>query len=191
MTSLETGTLPGAGSFRCTDCDYVLTLAAFDELPACPTCGGASFERASLFTQEDTTVGPHPDQEPAEWLTTFRRGLSEPGDYLAWEEDGEVHAYALGADWTRIGRSMAADIRFDDPTVSRRHALVVRGHDGLRVLDDRSLNGVFVNGRRVEWSPLTDGDAILVGRHTLRFLSVEVVSGMREGVTDHGEPLVR
>ena len=50
---------------------------------------------------------------------------------------------------------------------------------------------MFVNGKRVEWSPLADGDEILVGRHTLRFLSVPVVSGMREGVTDHGEPLVR
>ncbi len=41
-------------------------------------------------------------------------------------------------------------MRFDDPTVSRRHALVVRQPDGVRVLDDRSLNGVFVNGERVE-----------------------------------------
>jgi hypothetical protein len=190
MTSLETGTLPGAGSFRCTDCGYALTLAAFDELPACPACGGSAFARASLFTR-DTGVVPTPEAEASDWIDELRRGLGEPGDYLAFEEDGEVHAYALGGDWTRIGRSLAADIRFDDPTVSRRHALVVRGHDGLRVLDDRSLNGVFVNGKRVEWSPLADGDAILVGRHTLRFLSVPVVSGMREGVTDHGEPLVR
>ena len=56
MTSLETGTLPGAGSFRCTDCDYALTLAAFDELPACPACGGSTFERASLFTQDTSVV---------------------------------------------------------------------------------------------------------------------------------------
>jgi pSer/pThr/pTyr-binding forkhead associated (FHA) protein len=38
------------------------------------------------------------------------------------------------------------------------------------VLDDRSLNGVYVNGRRVEWSPLTDGDEIVVGRHTIHFM---------------------
>jgi pSer/pThr/pTyr-binding forkhead associated (FHA) protein len=40
------------------------------------------------------------------------------------------------------------------------------------VLDDRSLNGVFVNGERVEWSTLKDGDEILVGRYRLYFLSV-------------------
>ena len=77
---------------------------------------------------------------------------------------------ALTREWTRIGRSLAADLRFDDPTVSRRHALVVRQADGVRVLDDRSLNGVFVNGQRVEWHVLKDGDEILVGRHSLRFI---------------------
>jgi len=74
-------------------------------------------------------------------------------------------------EWTRVGRSMAADVRFDDPTVSRRHALIVRQPDGVRVLDDRSLNGVFVNGERVEWSVLKDGDEILVGRYRLYFLT--------------------
>ncbi|HZC29764.1 MAG TPA: FHA domain-containing protein, partial [Gaiellaceae bacterium] len=78
----------------------------------------------------------------------------------------------LEREWTRIGRSLAADVRFDDPTVSRRHALIVRQADGVRVLDDRSLNGVFVNGERVEWRVLTDGDEIVVGRYRLHFLEV-------------------
>jgi pSer/pThr/pTyr-binding forkhead associated (FHA) protein len=90
-----------------------------------------------------------------------------------------VVAFGLKREWTRIGRSLAADIRFDDPTVSRRHALIVRQPDGLRVLDDRSLNGVFVNGERVEWSTLADSDEIVIGRHHLHFIDVPVVSGMR------------
>jgi pSer/pThr/pTyr-binding forkhead associated (FHA) protein len=65
-----------------------------------------------------------------------------------------------------------ADVRFDDPTVSRRHALIVRQPDGVRVLDDRSLNGVFVNGSRVEGKVLNDGDEIIVGRYRLSFLNV-------------------
>ena len=81
---------------------------------------------------------------------------------------------ALTREWTRIGRSLAADIRFDDPTVSRRHALIVRQADGVRVLDDRSLNGVFVNGDRVEWSALGDGDEIIVGRYRLHFVDEQV-----------------
>ncbi len=63
-------------------------------------------------------------------------------------------------------------MRFDDPTVSRRHALIVRHPDGVRLLDDRSLNGVFVNGARVDGKALQDGDEIIVGRYRLAFLSV-------------------
>ena len=63
-------------------------------------------------------------------------------------------------------------MRFDDPTVSRRHALIVRQPDGVRVLDDRSLNGVFVNGERIEGRLLADGDEIIVGRYRLNFLVV-------------------
>ena len=42
----------------------------------------------------------------------------------------------------------------------------------MRVLDDRSLNGVFVNGERVEWRMLADGDEIVVGRYRLHFMEV-------------------
>ena len=83
---------------------------------------------------------------------------------------------ALSREWTRIGRSLAADVRFDDATVSRRHALVANEEGGVRVLDDRSLNGIQVNGRRVEWSPLTDGDELVIGRHALYFLDTAAVA---------------
>jgi pSer/pThr/pTyr-binding forkhead associated (FHA) protein len=79
---------------------------------------------------------------------------------------------SLTREWTRIGRSLAADIRFDDPTVSRRHALIVRQADGVRLLDDRSLNGVFVNGARVDGKALRNGDEIVVGRYRLLFVSL-------------------
>jgi len=80
----------------------------------------------------------------------------------------------------RVGRSLAADVRFDDPTVSRRHALIVRQPDGVRVLDDRSLNGVFVNGERVDWRGLRDGDEIVVGRYRLTYLEVAEVPAAAE-----------
>jgi pSer/pThr/pTyr-binding forkhead associated (FHA) protein len=64
-----------------------------------------------------------------------------------------------------------ADVRLDDPTVSRRHALIVweEGED-LRVLDDRSLNGVILNGELVEWGTLGDGDELSIGRYDLYLL---------------------
>jgi len=181
MKAWTSGHVAGTGTFRCTDCDYPVSLDAVDELPTCPSCGGTEFVRASLFTTAETSVVEVvPDTEDGVWLDELREGLNEPGEYLAYRSDNdEVVAFALQREWTRIGRSLAADIRFDDPTVSRRHALIVRQPDGLRVLDDRSLNGVFVNGERVEWSTLADGDEIVIGRHHLHFFDVPAVSGMR------------
>jgi pSer/pThr/pTyr-binding forkhead associated (FHA) protein len=108
--------------------------------------------------------------EPPAWLEEARAGLGAPGRYLVYEQDAGVIVVPVSREWTRIGRSLAADIRFDDATVSRRHALIASEETGVRVLDDRSLNGIVVNGRRVEWSPLVDGDVLVIGRHTLYFV---------------------
>jgi pSer/pThr/pTyr-binding forkhead associated (FHA) protein len=118
-----------------------------------------------------TPAAPAPERaERPAWVEEARSALEMPGKYLAYEESGRKIVVPVAREWTRIGRSLAADVRFDDATVSRRHALIVAQADGVRVLDDRSLNGVYVNGRRVEWSPLGDGDEIVVGRHTIYFL---------------------
>jgi hypothetical protein len=182
MKAWKSGDVAGTGTFRCTDCECPVSLDAAEELPTCHHCGGTEFIRASLFTTAQTTmVQPPLESDDHGWLDELREGLDEPGQYLAYQAGGadDVVVFALRREWTRIGRSLAADIRFDDPTVSRRHALIVRQPDGLRVLDDRSLNGVFVNGERVEWSTLADGDEIVIGRHHLHFFDVPVVSGMR------------
>jgi pSer/pThr/pTyr-binding forkhead associated (FHA) protein len=180
MKAWMAGNVAGTGTFRCTECDFPLSLDAADELPSCPSCGGTEFVRASLFTtSQQAVIELAPDVEDRSWLSDIRGSLEDPGQYVAYQSGDDVVAYGLEREWTRIGRSLAADIRFDDPTVSRRHALIVRQPDGLRVLDDRSLNGVFVNGERVEWSTLADGDEIVIGRHHLQFIEVPVVSGMR------------
>ena len=174
MESLTSGTLAGTGSFRCEECGYVVTLAAADALPDCPGCGSKSFTRASLFSGPRFARGAaeRSPEERAAWLAQARESTTDPGQYLFFERDGKTEAVTLQREWTRVGRSLAADVRFDDPTVSRRHALIVRQADGVRVLDDRSLNGVFVNGERVEWRELRDGDEIVVGRYRLTFLDV-------------------
>jgi hypothetical protein len=183
MESLIAGTFVGAGSFHCRRCGYVLTLEGTDTLTDCPGCGGTDFARASLFgterighvgdadTSEATLVQPVAPEWKAQ-LAKARGRIAEPGEYLCYEEGEELRTVALTREWTRIGRSLAADVRFDDPTVSRRHALIVRHPDGVRLLDDRSLNGVFVNGSRVEGKALQDGDEIIVGRYRLIFVRV-------------------
>lgn len=171
MEELETGSHTGAGSFRCAVCRFAVTLRDGDTLPECPGCGGRRFERARLFGATVEVEAPRVDREPPDWLEDVRDRL-DTGFYLAFEHGGRVRTVALPEGWTRIGRSLSADVRLDDPTVSRRHALVHREGDTVRVLDDRSLNGVFRNGRRVDLDVLDDGDAVLVGRFELRFLRV-------------------
>ncbi|HKH17599.1 MAG TPA: FHA domain-containing protein [Solirubrobacteraceae bacterium] len=117
-----------------------------------------------------TSGSPPAAPSRPDWIDEARANLSSPGKYLAYDDSGRHIVVPVSREWTRIGRSLAADVRFDDSTVSRRHALIVSQADGVRVLDDRSLNGVYVNGRRVEWSPLADGDEIVVGRHTIHFM---------------------
>jgi pSer/pThr/pTyr-binding forkhead associated (FHA) protein len=184
MDSVTAGTFVGAGSFRCERCDYTLTLEGSDLLSECPGCGNKTFVRASLFSTERlgtehagaTLLRPAPADHDAQ-LAKARDQIEEPGEYLFYEDGKELHTVALTREWTRIGRSLAADLRFDDPTVSRRHALIVRQPDGVRLLDDRSLNGVFVNGARVDGKALSDGDEIIVGRYRLSFVSVHDDAG--------------
>ena len=174
MESLTSGTLAGTGSFRCEACGYVVTTAAADVLPACPSCGSESFVRASLFGSRFRRDGVSTETpaERAQLMAEARAKIDHEGEYLVFDEAGHTRVVELRGDWTRIGRSLAADVRLDDPTISRRHALIVRGPDGVRLLDDRSLNGVFVNDERVEWRTLREGDEIVVGRYRLHFVSL-------------------
>ncbi len=169
----ETGDETEAGSFLCVDCSFPVSLDHPDEMPRCPSCGGERFKRASIFEQPTLTniaVGAQLEA-PADWLEELRASIDEPGKYLALYADGRARVMELSVGWSRIGRSSAADIRLDDPTVSRRHAVVVRTPEGeLRVLDDRSMNGIVVNGEALEWSPLADGDELQVGRYTLHVI---------------------
>jgi predicted RNA-binding Zn-ribbon protein involved in translation (DUF1610 family) len=179
MEAFNAGTLAGAGSFRCDSCGFGIALQELDEVPACPSCGGKTFKRSSLFARQQPTEEHQKVEEPPEWLDAARAALVAKGDYIAFESDERVQVTPLQDGWTRVGRSLSAHVRFDDPTVSRRHALLYRDDSGARVLDDRSLNGVFRNGERVELAELEDGDEISVGRYRLYFLSLSE-EGSRE-----------
>jgi pSer/pThr/pTyr-binding forkhead associated (FHA) protein len=119
-------------------------------------------------TQETGTLPRVPERERRRASLTVPR--LEEGRYLAIEDGDDVVLMPLQSPVTHIGRSPAADIVLDDASVSRRHALlVVRGEQTV-ILDDRSLNGVFVNGQRVSEAPLADGDVIQLGHVVVRFV---------------------
>ncbi len=173
--SIGTGVIPGSGTFFCLGCGSQLSLHETDKLPGCPSCGGSRFRRDSIFAARQEHDTPTAElgfpAAPAlpEWLAEAREAQSGTGHFLAYRDDGgSIAAFPVEAGWTRIGRSANADIRLDDPSVSRRHALIVaEPGKQLRVLDDRSLNGVFVNGKPIEWSPLDDADELAIGRFRL------------------------
>jgi pSer/pThr/pTyr-binding forkhead associated (FHA) protein len=160
----------GVGSFVCQGCSFPVSFEPAESIPKCPNCGGTDFRRSSMFEQPTlrNIAVSRPTAKPEDWLADVRESISEPGKYLAMFADGRTRVIELSDGWSRIGRSRSADIRLDDPTVSRRHAVVVRTPEGdLRVLDDRSMNGILVNGEAVDWSPLADGDELQIGRYTL------------------------
>lgn len=168
--SFEAGTLAGTGSFRCEDCDFAVALHQDDEVPPCPSCGGRIFRRASLFVETGGKPAPLPEAAEPDWLAEARDALVRSGAYLAFEDEHRVRVMPLRDGWTRVGRSLSAHVRLDDPTVSRRHALIYCDADRAKALDDRSLNGVFHNGERIELANLSDGDMLSVGRFTLHFV---------------------
>jgi hypothetical protein len=97
---------------------------------------------------------------------------TEAGRYIEVQGTEERLLIPLGNGVTHIGRGLASDLRLDEDSVSRRHAILVHRRSGSRILDDRSSNGTFVNGRRVTQANLQDGDVLVLGRVVLRYLEV-------------------
>ena len=89
--------------------------------------------------------------------------------YLEIETGAQRRMVPLSDEVTHLGRGLSADVRLDDATVSRKHAMIVRRGDDAVILDDRSMNGVWVNGERITEAVLGDGDEIVLGRAALRF----------------------
>jgi pSer/pThr/pTyr-binding forkhead associated (FHA) protein len=121
-------------------------------------------------TQETGSIPRVPERERKRAFA--RVPQIAPGRYLGIEDAGEIVLLPLAADVMHIGRSPAADVVLDDSSVSRRHALIARRGDVTVILDDRSLNGIRVNGERVKEATLSNGDVIVLGHVTLRFIDV-------------------
>ncbi|WP_372439946.1 FHA domain-containing protein [Microbacterium stercoris] len=77
--------------------------------------------------------------------------------------------YLLDTDVTTAGRHPEADIFLDDVTVSRRHAEITRHRTSFEIVDQRSLNGTYVNGERVDRAELRNGAEVRIGKFRLHF----------------------
>jgi|SRR5215469_7686031 len=177
--AFASGDMPGEGTYFCLICGSQVALRETDELPDCSYCGSASFRRDSIFSSLQEHGSPTvefaiaAEREPPQWLEETRTRLTGPGYHLAMREGDEVQTFLLGAEWTKIGRCETADVCLDDPSVSRRHAIITTDPGRQpRILDDRSLNGVLVNGQRIDLAELEDGDELTIGRYRLYLLHV-------------------
>jgi pSer/pThr/pTyr-binding forkhead associated (FHA) protein len=83
--------------------------------------------------------------------------------------EGEVFSATGGR--TTIGRSPDCDIFLDDVTVSRVHAEVIRLDDTFTIRDLGSLNGTFVNRRRIDQQRLEEDDEVQIGKYRMTFLA--------------------
>lgn len=104
---------------------------------------------------------------------TIPIALAPRGHYLALADGDETRLLRLGSSITHIGRGTGSDVRFDEHRVSRSHAILVRHGRHMRVLDNRSSNGTFLNGRRIIATNVENGDAIRVGPVAMQYLAIE------------------
>jgi hypothetical protein len=153
-----------------------------------PEASWATAPRIAPDTLESAVAGAAESAPSAAQMAALAPASALADGCLCFEDEfGGFVVVPIARPAMRIGRGLAAGISFEDPTVSRRHALVTREAERVRVLDDRSLNGLFVNGVRVRSRVLEDGDVIGVGRHRLHYLRrPELVGG-----EDAGEPALQ
>ena len=100
------------------------------------------------------------------------RRLAPFGHYLAFADNGTEWLVPLDAKVTHIGRGLTSDVRIEEQRVSRSHAILVRHGHATRLLDNRSANGTFVNGRRIVATNIRGDDVIEVGPVAVRFVEV-------------------
>src|SRR3954447_16020697 len=125
---------------------------------------------ATGVTREAPAISPLVERDRTR--ATTRMPQPAPGRYLAVPDGDEVALVPLREPTTRLGRSHSADVVLEDASIPRRHALIVRRDGRSVLLDDRSLNGIHVNGARVSEAPLNHGDEILLGRIAVRYVEV-------------------
>lgn len=114
-----------------------------------------------------------PGRAPQLAATPFQLSRRLPQPALVLRGPGcERAVHRLPYGWSRIGRSPTAEIRLEHSEVSRTHARLIRDRDeSLHIIDARSLNGLFLNGDRVRWAELYDGDELVIGPYTATVLT--------------------
>jgi pSer/pThr/pTyr-binding forkhead associated (FHA) protein len=147
----------------------------------CPECGFANADGANYCQRCGAFLAA---SEAITGATTATYRITDDGTLEA-ESETHLHAaelvirsgggragerFLLGEDRMTVGRRPDSDVFLDDVTVSRDHAVLVRRGSDFYLDDCGSLNGTYVNRRRIESQRLSDGDELQIGKYKLAFL---------------------
>ncbi len=149
----------------------------------CPECGLVNAEGANYCSKCGAFLGEAKEGSgnTTEVYQVGETGELNPVDLEEVTSEGATlvirsgggragEAFNIAGERMTIGRSPEAEVFLDDVTVSRNHALLVRRRDGLYIDDLGSLNGTYVNRRRIESHRLQNGDELQVGKYKLTYL---------------------
>ena len=147
----------------------------------CPECGFQNPEAANYCAKcgallakdeagAETTMTYVPEEGDDDATALEDMGVKGPALVVRSGGGRTGETFPLEADRTLIGRSPDCEIFLDDVTVSRKHAVLQRRDEAYVIEDLGSLNGTFVNRRRIESGELTDNDELQIGKYRLTFL---------------------
>ncbi len=145
----------------------------------CGECGFQNPEAANYCSrcgafipheEHGDTLSLGPDEVADEGGSPLEDGLRGPALVVRSGGGRAGESFELGSARTVVGRSPDCDVFLDDVTVSRRHAEVHREGDGFLIRDLGSLNGTFVNRRRIDSVLLSDDDEVQIGKYRMTFL---------------------
>jgi FHA domain-containing protein/zinc ribbon protein len=163
---------PERGALHCPECGFVNPEGA----NYCQKCGAFLAGEAHETGEPgggagETTMAYQLDESGDLHPVDLERVAAEGGTLVIRSGGGRAgETFELAGEQTRVGRSPEADVFLDDVTVSRNHALLVRRRDGVYIDDLGSLNGTYINRRRIESHKLEDGDELQIGKYKLTYL---------------------
>jgi sulfur carrier protein ThiS len=146
----------------------------------CPECGFQNPEASNYCSRcgallateagSETTMSFDIDDEGNDVDLLASLGIQGPALVVRSGGGMAGQSFQPGEGRTLVGRSPECDVFLDDVTVSRRHAELLRDADTFTIRDLGSLNGTYVNRKRIESVILEDDDEVQIGKYRLTFL---------------------